>query len=160
MRREYSIRLARAGDAGPIAAISREQIESGLSWSWTPGRVRAGIRDPETVAVVAEKSASLRGFALMQFGDRSAHLNLLGVVPEWRRFGVGTALLRWLEESAVVAGIPMIRLEVRRSNQPAQRFYRRLGYAAVAMLPNYYKGREHAVRMTRDLRVGASSSSD
>ena len=160
MRRDFSIRLARTGDADLIGAISREQIESGLSWSWTPGRVRAGIRDPETAVVVAEKNASLLGFAIMAFGDRSAHLNLLGIIPEWRRLGLGTALVHWLEETALVAGIPLIRLEVRRANKAAQRFYRSLGYATVAVLPNYYNGREHAVRMTRNLRVGASSSSD
>ena len=34
------LRLAVPGDAHEIAALSREAIESGLAWSWTPRRVR------------------------------------------------------------------------------------------------------------------------
>ena len=42
---ECPIRLAGAADARDIARLSREAIEYGLAWSWTPRRVMASIDD-------------------------------------------------------------------------------------------------------------------
>src|SRR5262245_36453794 len=88
----------------------------------------------------------------MYFGDEHAHLNLLAVRPRYQRAGMGRHLIRWLEESALVAGISTIRLELRASNRGARRFYERLGFAEVGRIPDYYAGVETAVRMARDIR--------
>ena len=43
-------------------------------------------------------------------------------------------------------------LEVRRSNQDAQRLYRRLGYVSRKVLPNYYdENQEDAIDMVKYL---------
>jgi ribosomal-protein-alanine N-acetyltransferase len=89
----------------------------------------------------------------MYFGDDHAHLNLLAVRPAWQRRGVGRRMLDWLEESARVAGISAIHLEVRASNATGRRFYRALGFQEVALLPRYYSGREAAIWMAHDLRT-------
>lgn len=87
----------------------------------------------------------------MEFHDRHGHLNLLAVADARRREGIGAALLAWLEKSAHVAGIEQITLEVRRDNDGARAFYRSRGYDEVAVLPGYYQGREHAMRMVHQL---------
>jgi ribosomal-protein-alanine N-acetyltransferase len=89
----------------------------------------------------------------MFFGDEHAHLNLLAVQPEFQRLGLGTRMIRWLEESAQVAGVRAIHLEVRARNQNARRFYRRLGFLQMALLPKYYRGVEAAVWMAHDLQT-------
>ena len=61
------------------------------------------------------------------------------------------ALLRWLELSAITAGISIVRLELRRSNAAARRFYARLGYSPCRIVRGYYQGQEDAVQMARDL---------
>jgi ribosomal-protein-alanine N-acetyltransferase len=94
----------------------------------------------------------LAGFAIMQFYDEHAHLNLLGVDPALRRFGIGRRLLEWLEETALAGGIFTVTLEVRAGNLGARTFYRDLGYQETDSLPGYYGGRETAIRMARDLR--------
>ena len=48
----YDIGLATSVDAQTIALISRNEIEQGLRWSWTPPRVRRAIEDRETNVVV------------------------------------------------------------------------------------------------------------
>jgi ribosomal protein S18 acetylase RimI-like enzyme len=105
------------------------------------------------VVLAARADGCLIGFAIMGFGEHSAHLNLLAVDPNHQGRGIGQALVRWLEESAVVAGTFLIGLEIRARNDSARRFYRRLGYAEVGWAHRYYSGIEDAVRMTRDLRV-------
>lgn len=45
-----SIRLAAPSDAFRVAEMSRDLIEQGLGWSWTPRRVVHSIVDPDTNA--------------------------------------------------------------------------------------------------------------
>jgi ribosomal-protein-alanine N-acetyltransferase len=148
---ELSLRLARPADAAPIAILSRDLIEYGLCWRWTPERVAASIRAPDVNVLVARIRGNIAGFAIMRYGDDDAHLDLLAVALPYRRAGVGRRLLQWLEECAVVAGIFNVALEVRKGNQGAQLFYGRLGYRPLVHLPGYYQGIEAALRMCRNL---------
>jgi ribosomal-protein-alanine N-acetyltransferase len=150
------LRLATLADAAEIAGMSRALIESGLGWSWTRERVARNIASQNTVTVVAVEGGRLVGFAIMYFGEDHAHLSLLAVRPRHQRAGIGRALMNWLEESALVAGIGTIRLELRTANQAARRFYERLGFAPVGEVPDYYGGAETALRMARDIRRAAS----
>ena len=148
---ELSLRLARLADATTIANLSRELIEYGLRWRWTPMRVAASIRNSDVNVLVACIRANIAGFAIMRYRDDDAHLDLLAVAPPYRRAGVGRQLLEWLEKCAVVAGIFSVALEVRAENEGAQRFYQRMGYRTLVHLPGYYQGVEAALRMGRDL---------
>jgi ribosomal-protein-alanine N-acetyltransferase len=149
-----TLRFATPADAGQIADMSRELIETGLGWTWTQARVARNIDSASTVTLVACDADRLVAFAIMYFGDDHAHLNLLAVRRPWQRHGIGRYLVGWLEESALVAGVGTIRLELRASNRGARRFYERLGFQEVARVPEYYSGVETAVRMARDIRRG------
>lgn len=154
------IRLARGADAPVIARMSRDCIERGLGWRWTLGRVRRSIGDRATnVIVAADRSSGLLGFAMMKYLDEEAHLLLLAVTPAYRRRGVGRTLLAWLDETALVAGIGLLQLEVRADNPGAREFYRRLGYVEGELLRGYYGGAEAAVRMCRSLRPAIDTRS-
>ena len=148
---ELSLRLARPVEASIIAALSRDLIEYGLRWRWTPVRVAASIRAADVNVLVACVHNQIAGFAIMRYGDDDAHLDLLAVAPPYRRLGVGRQLLEWLEKCAIVAGTFNVSLEVRVGNQGAQLFYKRMGYRTLAHLPGYYQGIEAALRMGRDL---------
>jgi ribosomal-protein-alanine N-acetyltransferase len=156
---ELSLRLARPADATTIANLSRDLIEYGLRWRWTPMRVAASIRAPDVNVLVARIRENIAGFGIMRYEDEDAHLDLLAVAPPYRRLGVGRQLLEWLEKCAVVAGIFSVALEVRAENDGAQLFYERLGYRTLVQLPGYYQGIEAALRMGRDFscrRLGLS----
>jgi ribosomal-protein-alanine N-acetyltransferase len=155
MPNSVKIRLARPADMFPISRMSRELIEVGLGWSWTPARVGREILSPETVVLTACHGERIVAFAIMHFGDETAHLNLLAVETEFQREGVGRRLVLWLEESALTAGIASIGLELRASNHGGRRFYHSLGYSETGTIPGYYRGLEAAVRMTRTLRPAA-----
>jgi [ribosomal protein S18]-alanine N-acetyltransferase len=150
--------LARMGDAPRIAEMSRTLIEAGLPRAWTTARVAGLIRNRESLVVTARRGGDLVGFAMTQFGERSAHLALLAVTPGHRRAGLGRRLIEWTEESAVVAGVFRIDLEVRSSNLVAQRFYATLGYRVVGQFEGYYSGIEDAVRLSHDLTVVDSAA--
>jgi ribosomal-protein-alanine N-acetyltransferase len=117
------IGLARRSDARAIAVLSREVVEYGLDWAWTPQRVRRAIADRATNVIVARDGGVLIGFALLQYRDASATLQ--------------------------VAGITAVHAEVRESNRAARAFYAKLGYVEGAVTRGYYQGRDNAVRLVR-----------
>jgi ribosomal-protein-alanine N-acetyltransferase len=147
-----TIRLARDADALSIAVMSRCMIELGLrGWSWAPARVARAIRGRDTCVVVAEIDHGFTGFAIAEFGDTRMHLSLLAVAAAQQRRGVGRALVAWLEESALTAGITTIELELRANNPGARFFYQALGYQFIRAVPGYYRGEETAFQMRKDM---------
>jgi ribosomal protein S18 acetylase RimI-like enzyme len=154
---EPEIQLARRREAPQLAAMSRRLVEAGLDPSWTVDRIDRHIRHEDSVVVTARVKSQLAGFAIMQYGDTTAHLNLLAVEATMRRLGVGRRLVRWLEESAVVAGTFTISLELRADNGVAERFYDALGYREVGRIRGYYQRVEDAIRMRRELSVPSAA---
>jgi ribosomal-protein-alanine N-acetyltransferase len=156
---DYTFGLARVTEAPQLAAMSRRFIEHGLAPTWPATRIISHIRHPESVVLAARREHEIAGFAVMQFGEDRAHLNLLAVQPEHRRRGIARGLLTWLEESAVMAGTFVISLELRASNTEALAFYAALGYHEVRRIDGYYQGREQAIRMSRDLALVTANRS-
>ena len=157
-----TLKLASLKEAKTIASLSRDEIEAGLGWRWRADAITAMIRDPDAIVVSAyvptgnDTPDQFAGFGIMQYELDHAHLNLLAVVPNYRRLGIAHELLRWLEKSALVGGIDTVALEVRAVNVPARSFYRNAGYLENEYLRHYYRtpdGKtEAAYRMRRSLR--------
>lgn len=61
-------------------------------------------------------------------GDRYAHIFILYVMPEHRRRGIGTALMRHAENWARTRGDRQIGLQVYQTNKPALALYQQLSY--------------------------------
>ncbi len=156
---DHRLELARPADAPAIAAMSARLIEAGLAPSWPAERICRHIHSEESVVLIARRPGGVIGFAIMQFGDSTAHLNLLAVDSHSQRRGLGGTLLAWLEASAVVAGTFLIQLELRASNAAAHAFYLKRGYRECGRVPGYYQRLEDAIRMTRDLSVPGSRAS-
>ena len=144
---------ARMGDAPAIAHLSRDLIETDLPWSWTPRRVAGLMRQRESSATLAKDGNRLAGFILAQYGDESVHIALLGVAREYRRQGIGRRLVQWVEDTARVAGLFLVRLEVRATKRDARFFYASLGYREMDRVESYYSGIEDAIKLSRDLRA-------
>jgi [ribosomal protein S18]-alanine N-acetyltransferase len=156
--REHHLELARLCDAPVIAAMSSRLIEAGLTPSWPSERVARHIRNADSLVLTARHSGRLLGFAIMQYGDAAAHLNLLAVDTTNQRRGIGRALLGWLEETALVAGTFLIQLELRASNATARAFYEAQGYRETGRVAGYYQSLEDAIQMGRNLGVGAAQT--
>jgi [ribosomal protein S18]-alanine N-acetyltransferase len=143
------VRLANPADAADIAAMSRDEIEHGLPWSWTEARVLRAIASPEINVAILREARMLVGFGIMSYREDEAHLLLFSVRQSHRRKGIGKALLEWLEQVARDAGIRHILLECRRDNAPARNFYAEHGYHELAISRGYYQGVEDAIRLEK-----------
>ena len=70
--------------------------------------------------------------------DEAEILNL-GVSPTWRRSGIGRALINEMITRLRERGISSVFLEVRESNEGAQRLYQSLGFKEVGRRRRYYR---------------------
>lgn len=66
------------------------------------------------------------------------HINTIAVREDLRRRGLATALMHHVLDDAQHQGASRATLEVRRSNEAAQRLYEALGFRLAAVRPGYY----------------------
>ncbi|BAY22319.1 GCN5-related N-acetyltransferase [Calothrix sp. NIES-2100] len=136
------------GDFSHLAQTVEQYLSSNTPLWWVDEDREVGEQDRETKRRgdrEKELSASPRprvfvspsspvaclwvGNAIDQInGSRHAHIFLLYVVPEHRRRGIGTALMKYLENWATQRGDRQIGLQVFQSNQAALNLYDQLGY--------------------------------
>lgn len=72
----------------------------------------------------------------------------LGVLPQYRRQGIASALLAACETGM---GLPSVRLNVRRSNEAALRLYREHGYHLIDVWVGYYFDHEDALVLEKKI---------
>lgn len=77
-----------------------------------------------------------------------AWVSTLGILPEYRRRGLGSQLLRTCEDQLQVS---RVRLSVRASNQPARQMYTKLGYVQYGVWKRYYSDGEDALVLEKTL---------
>src|SRR5262245_60307167 len=107
------IEFARHSDAIEIATMSKNDIEHGLGWKYTPQRIGQLIGDRSKNVVVARVGSKLAGFGIMTYRDDQANLDLLAVKQRFRRMKIGTQLVHWLVAVALTAGASNIFIQVR-----------------------------------------------
>lgn len=98
------------------------------------------------VSILDEK---IVGYAVVDKWSDHNHLVSIAVHPQHRRIGLGGQLLESLEE--MLDGRPL-KLELRRSNDAALRFYLRSGFEQTGFIHSYYNDGEDAILMEKTLR--------
>ena len=71
--------------------------------------------------------------------EKTGWIMTLGVLPAWRRQGIAEVLLNECEQKMVM---PVIKLTVRRGNEPALALYQKLGYTQTDIWSRYYQSGE------------------
>jgi ribosomal-protein-alanine N-acetyltransferase len=96
-------------------------------------------------------TAPIAGYICIWVVSDELHINNLAVAPPWRRRGIAKHLLQAALEFGQERGARQAFLEVRASNQAAQRLYRQFAFAPVGARTRYYTHPiEDAVVMRRD----------
>lgn len=84
----------------------------------------------------------LIGFAIILDAVDVLELLDIAVLPNFQRKGHGNALLKAVIQLAKQKQIPRILLEVRPSNQAAQKLYQRIGFNITHQRAHYYRTQE------------------
>lgn len=106
---------------------------------------------PNIVRLKAVVDEKMVGFIA---GDRREEgflgwIATIGVLPDYRRQGIATALISECERQLNTA---VVRLNVRRSNSEALSLYKQLGYTQIATWPGYYADGEEALILEKPNR--------
>ncbi len=103
--------------------------------------------DPEGF-LTAEKDGKIVGYLIsMVRWQYTGHILAVAVDKNNRREGVGTALIMKSIEKLRKSGANQVKLEVRISNEGAQKFYGKIGFEPERVVPEYYSDGEDAVTM-------------
>ena len=147
MRRdEYEIRPLTIADLPLMRAIE----EASFSTPW-PGNAYESELTTNRLAryVGAWRGGELLGFGGIWLMVDEAHVTTIAVAPALRGEGLGTALMLELLQEARRGEARVATLDVRVSNDLAQRLYARLGFAEAGRRVRYYEeSGEDAIIMT------------
>ncbi|HET9526252.1 MAG TPA: ribosomal protein S18-alanine N-acetyltransferase [Pyrinomonadaceae bacterium] len=130
--------------------------QSGLSrWGWAAyyAELQGTNRDLMLIARVAKapiiEHQRIAGYIVARESAGELHINNVAVRDQYRRRGIGSALLGRIMETARRLKVKVAFLEVRSGNDAARALYERTGFRAIARRPNYYSDpREDAVVMS------------
>jgi len=93
---------------------------------------------------VAQADTRVVGYAVGYVSGEMGKVFSIAVHPMFRERGIGSSLMIHLLTSLVASGATYVMLEVRVSNQVAQRMYRSLGFVRISRVPMYYPDGEDA----------------
>ncbi len=116
--------------------------------AWPLWDLVAALTLPDIVRLKAIEGGQMIGFVAGEIkrSEGMGWITTLGVLPEYRRQGVASALLSACEDQLAQ---PRIRLCVRRTNEGAIKLYERFGYSRVGLWPSYYQDGEDALVMEK-----------
>ena len=142
-------------DFETLHSIDRACYPRGIAYS--RGTLRQFLELPGADCLVARlderTEAGIAGFILAEAEGTDAHIITIDVLEAQRRAGVGTALLRAIEERLAARGVRRVALETATSNAAAIAFWQRHGYRKSGVLRGYYLGRLDAYAMHKTLTV-------
>jgi ribosomal-protein-alanine N-acetyltransferase len=131
-------------------AIEQESFPT--PWSRALFEEEVGRRFSDAIVVVEEPGERVAGYAICWTVGQESHLLNIAVRPDARNRGIGRTLLRECIRRSVHAGGRRIYLEVRPSNEPAIRMYRRHGFRFVGIRKGYYTDTgEDAIVLSREI---------
>ncbi|MCR5481858.1 MAG: ribosomal protein S18-alanine N-acetyltransferase [Clostridia bacterium] len=121
---------------------------------WSTESFRSEIEtNNRSLYQIAEMDGVFAGYAGLWKILDEGHITNVAVAPEFRRRGIGEAMLTRLIELAEAEDIMKFTLEVRISNLQAQALYEKLGFEPAGLRKGYYlDNREDAVIMWRGER--------
>lgn len=102
----------------------------GLTRPWNDPRkdVARKLGVQRELFLVGEADGRLIASAMAGYDGHRGWVNYLAIAPDMRGRGLGTALMREIEQQLIALGCPKLNLQVRAGNTDAIAFYRRLGY--------------------------------
>ena len=103
------------------------------------------------LCLVAEIGGQIAGDIISRILDDKVELASLAIHPDYRRQGVGAALMEETARRARAYGIGAIDLEVRKTNTAGINFWIKMGFSPVGEQPGFYEDGETALQMRKNL---------
>ena len=138
-----------------IMPVMTQAFDPAFGEAWTLPQCLGIMSMPGAWLFVARSDGEAVGFAMGRTIVAEAELLLLAVAPSAQRSGIGRAVIDMLIDQLRAEGVSKLHLEVRKNNS-ARTFYEDLGFAAVGLRKNYYRGATgalaDALTLSRDIQ--------
>jgi ribosomal protein S18 acetylase RimI-like enzyme len=115
-------------DEAALIGLWREVFPDAPAWNDPQTDIRRKLAVQRDLFLVAVVDDRIVGSAMAGYDGHRGWVYYLAVKPEYRRQGIGRALMQAVEQGLVRAGCPKLNLQVRATNQQVVAFYRQLGY--------------------------------
>lgn len=104
--------------------------------------------------IVAQYDNQVAGFVRLEQDENTNRILLKtgGVKPDYRRKGIGSALLKMIQENAVKVGIPRLVCTVQAKNDPAIHFLLSKGFQFCGYQDFYFQNMEIALFFAKNIR--------
>ena len=149
--RRLLIEPMRPEDVSTVVRIENATFVS----SWPDNAFRQELEENKLAHYfTARYNGELIGYGGIWVIMEDSHITTIGVHPEHQGKKFGEALLLIMLESAIERGAAWMTLEVRVSNEAAQRLYRKYGFTVVSTRRGYYTDNQESalVMWAGDLR--------
>jgi [ribosomal protein S18]-alanine N-acetyltransferase len=145
------LRSFKAADLPALYEIDQSCFPPGVSYS--KEELAAFVKHRTSETWVAEEAKEIVGFLVAcRACNGQMHVITLDVREDWRRRGVGAALMDAAEGWGRARGLEVVSLETAEENLAAQAFYSKRGYAKLGEVKNYYADGSTAWVMGKPLR--------
>jgi ribosomal-protein-alanine N-acetyltransferase len=143
-----SFRPMAPGDLDEVMAIER----TAFRFPWSSRFFLEELQVPCARSFLAEINGKIVGYVLFWLLPEEVDIHNIAVHRDFRRHGIGQALLQRVLEQARERNSSRVTLEVRISNIIAQRLYESVGFMAKGIRKGYYSDDgEDALVMTLEL---------
>ena len=138
------VTISRMSEHDLLEVVEIEE-ESGLSrWGWAAyyAELQTGNRNLMLIAFPSKspiiEHRRIAGYIVARETAGELHINNVAVREQYRRKGIGRALLSRVVEEARTLRVTTAFLEVRSGNSAAQALYEQCGFKAIARRSKYY----------------------
>lgn len=142
------VRIAKSSDLDDIYELDVQTF----AMPWSKDALSYDILENDNAfVIVAEYEGEFAGYADIWTVLDEADLNSIAVRVDFRRKGIGDAIMLAMTEMLSANGVATINLEVRVSNMPAIKLYKKYGFNECGVRPGYYLDNgEDALIMKRE----------
>ena len=142
------VRIAKSSDLDDIYELDVQTF----AMPWSKEALSYDILENDNAfVIVAEYEGEFAGYADIWTVLDEADLNSIAVRVDFRRKGIGDAIMIAMTEMLSASGVATINLEVRVSNMPAIKLYKKYGFNECGVRPGYYLDNgEDALIMKRE----------
>lgn len=148
---KFLLRLMLSEDIKELIALEKD-IYFGET-PWTRSAFLSEIHSPiRHLYLCILQKGEILGFVGSRVIGNDCHITNVAVKSAWQGQGIGSLLIDEVEKFAMMNDCASLSLEVRVSNQDAQRLYRKLGFEARSIRSNYYtESSEDALDMVKKI---------
>ncbi len=155
---EHKLTKACVSDLEQIILFEKQVLNDSSEYTSSRNLLRLiKANNSNSVFIVKNKKNQIYAYGIVSLrhykNTPSGHIYKIAVLPEFRRIGLGTKLLKEIEKTVQKNNIFKIFAEVRESNKASLGLFQKLGYKAIKSLYAYYSCLDKSYELENGIKL-------